>query len=115
MGLEAPFNRMLDQVMTDSRAQFLSHRGHVDFPILLKEIRMEFDSQTRIKDIQQPVLIFHSEDDSDVPYRLGWTLYERSKQTKNNIYEHTFPSYLKLGHSKMYKNSHEDDFQEMHC
>ena len=43
--LEAPFNRMLDQVMTDSRAQFLSHRGYVDFPILLKEIRMEFDSQ----------------------------------------------------------------------
>ena len=66
---------------------------------------MEFDSQTRIKDIQQPVLIFLSEDDCDVPYRLGWTLYERSKLTKNNIYEHTFPSYLKLGHSKMYKNS----------
>ena len=43
--LEAPFNRMLDQVMTDSKAQFLSHRGLVDFPILLKEIRMEFDSQ----------------------------------------------------------------------
>ena len=36
---------MLDQVMTDSKAQFLSHRGLVDFPILLKEIRMEFDSQ----------------------------------------------------------------------
>ena len=84
---------------------FLSHLRHwKGNSVPIKNYGPACDNQTKIKDIQQPVLIFHSEDDSDVPHRLGWTLYERSKLTKTNTYEHTFPSYLKLGHSNMYKN-----------
>ena len=96
--LEAPFNSIHDAVMTSKLAHLFAYLG-IDIPRVVKETGLEFESQRWVAQIPEPVMIFHSEDDYDVPYHLGQTLYSEVKSSKKNI---EMKSFTEAGHNYMY-------------
>ena len=51
------------------------------FPIKLL-LKYEFDSASKIKDVNCPLLITHSPDDDIIPYQMGLKLYENAVEPK---------------------------------
>ena len=106
MILEAPFNRMLDEVMTFEKSVALAVMlGFNDVPGLLKEAKCEFDSEKWISEIGRswPILILHAEDDQMIPIRLGRRLYERA-ESKCDVQLITFDGEHGFRHEHMWKN-----------
>lgn len=45
-------------------------------------VTQHFDSISKIKDVDAPVLIMHSKDDEIVPFEFGWRLYQAASEPK---------------------------------
>ena len=95
--LEAPFNRMLDEVQTFQASQLLPWIG-VDIAEKLSQVDMLFDSTHWLKAIKTPIFIMHAEDDKVIPFQLGSKLYEDLKNAGTNVEFHLFSSGQGLGH-----------------
>ncbi len=68
--LEAPFNRMLDEVRTFRVATLASRL--LDLELLLRDAKCEFDTQQWLREAKtKRFLILHAEDDKTIPYHLG--------------------------------------------
>ena len=55
-----------------------------DYPWLPVDslLNHRFDSITKIKDITEPMVVMHSEDDAVIPYRFGLELFEAASEPK---------------------------------
>ena len=96
--LFAPFNKMLDEVMTFKAAKALSWT--MDIAHALKEAKCEYDSETNIRSVQsEPIVIFHAEDDYTVPYELGVKLFEQAKAAGCDIELVSYEKREQIGHN----------------
>ena len=72
--LESPFTSLIDM-------------GKIQFPFLPVKIILKdkFDNQSKIAEVECPILFMHGQDDKVVPFYMSQNLIKRSK-TKTNFY-----------------------------
>jgi abhydrolase domain-containing protein 12 len=98
--LEAPFNRMEDEVKTFKASRILTLLG-LNIGKLLRLADMEFDSARWLLDIQEPIMILHAENDGVIPIRLASKLHEDTKNG-STVQFHTFSASERLGHDGIF-------------
>ena len=106
--LEAPFNCMADEVQTFKSFKILQFIGGITGlgatrENLLEQADMLFDNRLWIPQIEQPVMILHAKDDEIIPFNLAEKLFNKVKETKENVEFVPFNSNLKLGHQRIFK------------
>ena len=99
--LEAPFNRMLDEVQTFKASRILPFLGF-SIDHVLSRADMSFDNRKWLKEVNEPVLILHAEDDGVIPFDLGKKLFQDLKDDGNNVQLHPFQEKLALGHDGIF-------------
>lgn len=100
--LEAPFNRMLDIVREHKAAMALEYLSW-NWTKTLEQADLMFDSETWIRQIKEPVLILHAQDDEVIPFTLANQLYENSKNFCN-VHFYPFDAALNLRHCYIVKD-----------
>jgi len=100
--LEAPFNRMLDEVQTFRLSRLLPWIG-LDIAETLRQADMLFDSTHWLENVKIPILIMHAEDDKVIPFHLASKLYDDLKRAGGNVQFHSFSSEQRLGHDGIFK------------
>ena len=103
--LEAPFNRMLDEVKTFRLSRILPWIG-IDIDETLSRADVSFDSTHWLKDVKTPILIMHAEDDNVIPFYLASQLYNDLSKAGANVEFHSFSSQERLGHDGIFKAKH---------
>lgn len=99
--LEAPFNKMKDEVGT-----FLMAKGVkvcLDVDKIIEKSDLTFDSEHFIQHIKEPVFIMHAKDDKIIPYELGRQLYHVAMNSSCKVKFFSFEKNLHLGHDYIYK------------
>lgn len=100
--LEAPFNKMSDEVKTFGLSRVLPWFG-LDINETLNRADMAFDSSFWLKSIEIPILIMHAEDDNVIPFYLASKLYNDLKNAGVNVDFHPFSFQEHLGHEGIFK------------
>ena len=103
--LEAPFNRMLNEVKTFQLSRILPWLG-IDIDETLSRADVSFDSTHWLKDVKTPILIMHAEDDNVIPFHLASQLYNDLNKAGANVEFHSFSSQERLGHDGIFKAKH---------
>jgi len=99
--LEAPFNKMKDEVGT-----FLVAKGFkvcIDVNSILEKSDLTFNSEHFIQHIKEPIFIMHAKDDKIIPYELGRQLYHVAMKSSCKVKFFPFEKILHLGHDYIYK------------
>jgi len=100
--LEAPFNRMLDEVKEFRLSRILPWIG-IDIGDTLDRADMSFDSTFWLKSVNIPILIMHAEDDKVIPFHLASKMYDELKKAGVNVNFHSFSRQEQLGHDGIFK------------
>jgi len=100
--LEAPFNRMADEVKSFQLSQILSRLG-LDIDETLNRADMSFDSTFWLRNVKIPILIMHAEDDEMIPFHLASKLYNDLKKAGGDVDFHLFSRRERLGHDGIFK------------
>jgi len=100
--LEAPFNRMLDEVHTFRLSRLLPWIG-LDIAETLSLADLLFDSTHWLQNVKIPILIMHAEDDQVIPFHLASKLYDDLKRAGGNVQFHSFSSEQRLRHSGIFQ------------
>ena len=103
--LEAPFNRMLDEVKTFRLSRILPWIG-IDIEETLSRADVSFDSTHWLQDVKTPILIMHAEDDNVIPFHLASQLYNDLNKGGANVEFHSFSGQERLGHDGIFKAKH---------
>lgn len=90
--LEAPFTSTVDVAVK-----------HYPFLPVRKLMKDAFDSQSRIADVQTPLLIVHGARDRTVPQSLGRTLFEAALEPKEALWP------PEAGHNDLYDHGMAED------
>lgn len=72
--LESPFNNMREEVTEHPFARLFRHLPWFKYTIIepMQRNSLTFDSDKCIRQIKEPIMIMHAEDDHVVPFRLGY-------------------------------------------
>jgi len=100
--LEAPFNRMLDEVKEFHISRILPWIG-IDIDETLNKADMAFDSTLWLKSVEVPILIMHAEDDKVIPFYLASRLYHDLANAGVSVDFHSFSFQERLGHDGLFK------------
>lgn len=106
--LEAPFNKMVDEVESFAIAKPFKYL--INIQTIIENIDLAFDNETLIKNIKEPIFIMHAEDDGIIPFRLGKRLFDVAETNSCNARFFPFEKCLHLGHDNIYSA---DQFQEV--
>ena len=85
--LEAPFNRMLDEVKEFRLSRIFPWIG-IDISETLNRADMSFDSTFWLTSVEIPILIMHAEDDKVIPFRLASKMYDDLRKDGVNVNFH---------------------------
>lgn len=68
----------------------------------MQENHFTFQTDKYICEVDAPIIILHAEEDTVVPHRLGWKLYEDGikcrDQSQGSLKFHSFSANRKYGH-----------------
>ena len=101
--LEAPFNKMLDEVQSFKLSRILPLLG-LNIERILKMADMKFDSAENLQNCQKNILILHAEDDSVIPYELAQKLYSDIKDSGVPVIFKSFNKNEHFGHDNIFKS-----------
>ena len=79
-------------LILDGAYSSITEIGQSDFPFLPVRwlLKDTWDSQSRIKKVQAPILFIHSKKDSIVPFRFGQKLFQAANEPKRYVWlEHS--------------------------
>ncbi|KAA3631987.1 MAG: alpha/beta hydrolase [Calditrichaeota bacterium] len=87
VGVELASRVKCGGLIVESSFTTVAEMGKKLFPIFpIKQlIRYKFDSFTKIKTLQCPILVTHSPDDDLIPYWMGEKLYEQAPEPKDFV------------------------------
>ena len=101
--LEAPFNRMFDEVKSFKLSRILPFLG-LDIERILQMADMKFDSTENLQNCRKNILILHAEDDSVIPFELAQKLYSDIKGSGVPATFVPFNKTERLGHDNIFKS-----------
>ena len=87
VGVELASRVKCGGLIVESSFTTVTEMGQKLFPIfpIRQLIRYKFDSFTKIKTVQCPILITHSPDDDLIPFWMGEKLFEQAPEPKNFV------------------------------
>ena len=101
--LEAPFNRMLEEVESFKLSRILPFLG-LDIERILNMADMKFDNTENLQNCQKNILILHAKDDTVIPFELAQKLYSDIKDAGVSVTFVSFNKNERFGHDNIFKS-----------
>lgn len=107
--LESPFNNLRDAALHHPLSLPFRFLPWFEWTFIesFKDAGIDFNTDENIKNIDEPVLILHAEDDHIIPFECGRKLHESTLQSKNGdtdkVHFKTFERKLGYRHNDIYR------------
>uniref|UniRef100_A0A1B6KQE8 AB hydrolase-1 domain-containing protein n=1 Tax=Graphocephala atropunctata TaxID=36148 RepID=A0A1B6KQE8_9HEMI len=109
--LEAPFNNLGEEIREYPISQLFTFLPWFDFCFVepVYENNLRFESDMNLRNVSEPLLFLHAEDDRVVPFKLGRKLHKSVvgyRKDNNTVDFVRFEYKLGYGHKFIYRDSH---------